>query len=201
TAILNNFKDLPFATEEDLNIVHHKPFNICYFSRIEPEKGVEDIINVLEQINKVEMKYKLTIYGVVRPNYKANFLSLVEKHSDYVEYAGVIKYDQSVETIKNYFFQIFPTRYATEGIPGSIIDSYYAGVPIVSARWNSFDEIIDEGTTGLGYPLRNTEALQALLEKVIEKPQIIINMKRSCQQKANEYSKDSFLQVLTQHFL
>lgn len=201
TAILNNFKDLPLASDEDLNKVHEKPFNICYFSRVEPEKGVEDIINVLEDINKEEIKCKLTIYGVIRPNYKEDFLTLVAKHSNYVEYAGVIKYDQSVTTIKDYFLQIFPTRYATEGIPGSIIDSYFAGVPVIAARWNSFEEIIAEGQTGLGYPLKDSKALQTLLEKVIEEPQIISDMKRNCQQKASEYSKDHFLQVFSEHLL
>lgn len=201
TTILNNFKDLPFASPEDLKKEHAVPYNICYFSRVEPEKGVEDIINVLAKINKDKLLYKLTIYGVIRPNYKEAFLALVEKHKEYVEYAGVIKYDQSVNTIKDYFLQIFPTQYPTEGIPGSIIDSYYAGVPVVAARWNSFHEIINEGETGLCYSLGNLDELGKTLLEVIEEPNIITNMKGNCQQKAHEYSKEHFLATFPQHFL
>ena len=49
--------------------------------------------------------------------------------------------------------QIFPTRFTTEGIPGSIIDSYYAGVPVLASKWNSFDDVIEDGKTGVGLSL------------------------------------------------
>ena len=53
-------------------------------------------------------------------------------------YCGIKDPKDSVKTLKNYFALVFPTRFYTEGIPGTIIDAYYAGVPVIASKWESF---------------------------------------------------------------
>ena len=64
----------------------------------------------------------------------------------------------SVDVLKSYFFLLFPTKCPGEGIPGTIIDAYAAGLPVVSSLYPNFAEIIDEGVTGLGYEFDNVDA-------------------------------------------
>jgi hypothetical protein len=53
--------------------------------------------------------------------------------------------------LKDYFALLFPTHFYTEGIPGTVIDAYAAGIPVISAKWESYSDVIDEGVTGIGY--------------------------------------------------
>ena len=57
--ILRNFKDIK-PLKEELNMDIVKPLNICTFSRVMKEKGIEDIVNAVKEVNE---KYKKTMYG------------------------------------------------------------------------------------------------------------------------------------------
>ena len=100
--------------------------------------------------------------------------------------------------LKNYYALLFPTRFFTEGIPGTVIDAYAAGVPVVSARWESFADIIDDGVTGIGYTIENTDELIALLENVSSFTQLIDSMRKNCLIKAAEYLPKNALNILVE---
>lgn len=76
--------------------------------------------------------------------------------------------------------QIFPTHYSTEGIPGSIVDSYAAAVPVVASKWNSYDDIVAEEKTGLGYEIGNISELTMRLQELCEDRSKLIRMAESC---------------------
>ena len=81
---------------------------------------------------------------------------------------------------------MFPTLFYTEGIPGTILDAYAAGVPVLASRWESFSDVIDE-RTGIGYKFGNVIELRNVLEKINCKPQVIIEKKGKCIERAKEY--------------
>ena len=65
--------------------------------------------------------------------------------------------------LKNYFLLAFPTKFYTEGIPGTILDAYAAGVPVIASKWESFFDVIEEGKTGIGYEFDNQKELEKIL--------------------------------------
>lgn len=188
--IMNNFKNLKAVCEEYLNYYIEEPYKLCYFSRIVKEKGIEDAINSVISINETLERevFLLDIYGYIDDSYKDNFDEIMKECPSYIKYYGVVSPDESVDTIKKYFMQLFPTKFSTEGIPGSIIDSYFAGVPVLASKWNSFHDVIEEGKTGLGYIFGSSEDLVSRLIEVINNPQMIINMKCNCLEKSKEYA-------------
>ena len=80
--------------------------------------------------------------------------------------------------IKGYYMLLFPTHFTTEGIPGTIIDSYAAGVPVIASKWDGFNDVIDNGVTGIGYQCLHNECLQAAIEDAIKSPNKIKEMKK-----------------------
>lgn len=190
--IMNNFKRLEVVSEEWLNYKHEKPYKLCYFSRIVAEKGIEDAINSVISINETygQEIFLLDIYGFIDDSYKDNFDKVMKESPSYIKYCGIVSPDESVDTLKKYFIQLFPTKFKTEGIPGSIIDSYYAGVPVLASKWNSFHDVIEEGKTGFGYELGNIKDLEARLGEIANYPQRVIDMKVNCIKKSKEYSSD-----------
>ena len=82
---------------------------------------------------------------------------------------------------------LFPTRFFTEGIPGTIIDAYAAGIPVISARWESFSDIVEDGVTGVGYEFNSQDALTDLLDEIAINPQKLNALKVNSLKKAQDF--------------
>ena len=175
-----------------------EPYKLCTFSRVIQEKGIEDaiksVISVNEQLRRTV--YTLDIYGPVDQNQTEWFDKLQNSFPKYIKYKGVIESSKSVEVLKDYFALLFPTHYYTEGIPGTVIDAYAAGVPVISSKWESFSDLIDDGITGIGYAFDNTDELTKLLLCMAEQPQIILNLKRACIAKAEKFTPETVVDIL-----
>lgn len=191
--ILQNFKRLNPVNKSLLQKTE-LPVRLCYFSRILKEKGIEDAIAVVERINRNGHMCDFDIYGPVIDEYKEQFETLMEGTPDSINYKGVIMPSDSTNVLKKYDLQLFPTRYKTEGIPGSIVDSYFAGVPVVASRWNSYDDIIAEGETGVGFHIHDLDDFYAVLSRIIQDRDSIDRMKIACIDKAKEYMPETVMQ-------
>lgn len=196
--ITPNCKDLNILKESQLVYHNSEPYKLCTFSRVMKEKGIEDAVNAVKLVNEHfgRTVYALDIYGQVDSEQMEWFERLKSKLPDYVKYRGVVPFDQSVEVIKEYFALLFPTGYFTEGIPGTIIDAYAAGVPVISSEWESFSDVVDDNVTGIGYAFGDNNELQMVLENIAAKPKIIQDMKFACIKKAKEFTPEAALDVL-----
>ena len=196
--IMPNCKRLKILSEEELVYSTQEPLALCTFSRVMKEKGIGTIVDVIKRINDASGRtvYRLDIYGQVDKEQEEWFEELKKTFPSYVSYGGVVPFNESVDTLKNYFALVFPTHFFTEGIPGTIIDAYAAGVPVISAKWESFPDVIDEGSTGFGYEFDNTEELFSLLMDVLNKQDILNNMKKTCIERSKSYTKANALKPL-----
>jgi glycosyltransferase involved in cell wall biosynthesis len=196
--VMPNCKELTLLQEEALKPATCAPFKLCTFSRVMQEKGIEDAVNAVKAVNEASGKtiYTLDIYGQVDANQTQWFAELQKTFPDYIRYGGLVPFDKSVEVLKDYFALLFPTRFFTEGIPGTVVDGYAAGVPVISARWESFADVIDDTVTGYGYPFGDTGALTDLLQKAAADPAMINSLKTNCLKKANDYTPDKEIAIL-----
>ena len=200
--VVPNCKNLKVLQENELIYPTEKPYKLCTFSRVMKEKGIETAASVIDKING-ELGYKaytLDIYGQVDASQTEWFKSFEESLSDSVRYCGCVSADKSVEVLKSYFALLFPTHFYTEGIPGTVIDAYAAGIPVISAKWESYFDVIDDGVTGIGYEFDNIEQLEELLLDAIADPDRLLNMKKDCIQKANDYIPSNALRVMVEKF-
>ena len=188
--VMPNCKDIKILNEDELIYSNSEPYRLCTFSRVMKEKGIEEAINAVTFINRLYGRtvYTLDIYGQVDPNNKEWFCDILNNLPSYIQYKGFIPYDKSVEELKSYFALLFPTLFYTEGIPGTVIDAYAAGVPVISSKWESFSDIIDDGVTGMGFGFNCMDEFHNILMTVAETPEILNRMKVNCLQKASEYS-------------
>lgn len=187
--VIPNFKELKPLKESDLSSYNKAPLKLCTFSRVMKEKGIETAIDVVIEVNrKLGFEaYSLDIYGQIDENNKVWFEEIQKKFPEYISYKGYTDSKKSVEILQNYFALVFPTHFYTEGIPGTIIDAYFAGIPVIASKWESFSDVIDEGKTGLGYKFDEVKELEKILIKISKDPKLICDMKSSCLKKTNEY--------------
>lgn len=196
--ILPNFKDIPILTEDELVYPTGEPYRLCTFSRVMKEKGIEDAVEAVKAVNEKYGRtvYILDIYGQVDAEQTKWFEDLKASFPDCVRYKGSVAYDKSVEVLKDYFALLFPTRFYTEGIPGTIIDAYAAGVPVISAKWESFADAVEDGITGIGYDFGIRNELLQILCEIAVMPTIISEKKKNCIASAKEFSPDSVMQEI-----
>ena len=187
-SVVNNFKDLIPLKPKDLVYQTSQPFSFCIFSRICEEKGITDAILTLQKINVQRIKATLDIYGPIQENYRHDFMKLINDHRQYVSYKGIIKSENSVNVIKNYFMLLFPTRFYTEGIPGTIIDSYFAGVPVLYSEWKSCFDVLSENT-GVKFEFKSNVSFEKNLLYCINHYEYINSLKLNCLKAAKMYEK------------
>ena len=201
--VMPNFKKLNILKESQLIYQHSEPYKLCTFSRVMKEKGIEDAVSAVKIVNTYfgRTVYTLDIYGQVDSEQTEWFERLKTSLPEYVSYCGIVPFSQSVDVLKSYFALLFPTGFFTEGIPGTIIDAYAAGIPVISTKWESFSDIVDDGVTGIGYSFGNNNELCAVLENIATKPQIIYDMKKSCISKAKAFTPEIAIDVLMKEFL
>ena len=198
-----NSKELPAIKQSSATRNHEQtlPMKLCIFSRVMQKKGIVDAISVIKDINDKADKtvYTLDIYGPVDVNETEWFQQLMATFPPYISYKGCVPYTESVNTLKNYFALVFPTRFYTEGIPGTIIDAYAAALPVVAARWESFDDVIYEGKTGYGYKFGDIAEFHRLMDEIASCPQKITELKSQCLKKAKLFTPHDTIKVLLPH--
>lgn len=196
--VMPNCKNLKILKPEELVYPESLPYKLCTFSRVMKEKGIENAVNAVKQINEEMGKtaYTLDIYGQVDPGQSQWFDDLKASFPPYVNYCGVVNYDKSVDVLKNYFALLFPTHYYTEGVPGTIIDAYAAGVPVISAKWESFADVIDDKQTGFVYEFGSESGLVKILHSVVSSPKLIDEEKLNCIAKARLYLPENVISIL-----
>lgn len=187
--ILPNCKNLDIISKNELNNIIHFPLKLCTFSRVIKNKGIEDIIRAVSIVNNSLKNnvFNLDIYGQISLDYSEEFNILLKNVPSYIQYKGEVDFNHSVEVLKQYDALVFPTKFYTEGIPGTIIDAFAAGLPVISSKWESYSDLIDD-QVGIGYEFNDINGLINILYTIQLNPEILINMKKNCIARAQDYT-------------
>lgn len=200
--VMPNCKDLRILSKDELVYNFSQPHKLCTFSRVMKEKGIQDAVDAVIEVNRIfgKIVYELDIYGQIDTKQLDWFEKMKCSFPSFIRYNGVIASDKSVEVLKQYFALLFPTKFFTEGIPGTIIDAYAAGIPVISARWQSYFDVVIDGVTGIGFEINDFCSFVSIMQKVAENPNSILSLKEACLVKAKDFSIENSLKPL-QNFL
>ena len=195
--VMPNCKKLTVLSENELVYPNGTPLKLCTFSRVMKEKGIEDAVNAVTSVNKVFgcNIYSLDIFGQVDENQTEWFENLRKSFPDYISYKGLVPFEKSVETIKNYFALLFPTFYEGEGFAGTLIDAFSAGVPVIASDWKYNSEIVNENV-GFLYKTGNQKEFENILKSAAENPSQVIKKKKLCLKEAEKFRPDEAVKIL-----
>lgn len=199
-SVVRNFKNLDVLTPDKMEYIVSEPFPLCTFSRVEELKGIPNIVHAVKKVNKIcgRTVYTLDIYGKVMNHYEEDFDKLKMEFGTAIRYRGVVDYNKSVETLKHYYLLVFPTRYYTEGIPGTLLDAFSAGVPVLSAEWESCHDIMNENV-GIIYSFDNDDALVDALLYAANNPSAVNRLKEACLLEAKKYTPNEVINEIAKY--
>ena len=191
--VMPNFKRLTITNKKAIGF--QEPYCFCIFSRVMKEKGIEDAIDAIERINREAGKEvcRLDIYGRIDEQYEKRFEEILNQVTDSIQYKGVVSYDNSVETIEKYYALLFPTYWDGEGFPGTIVDAFSAGLPVIATDWNCNGEIVRNKINGIIYPNEEIENLVEAIEWLIKNKGSVYQMKEQCTVAAQNYQPDEYI--------
>lgn len=196
--ILSNLKRLKTRKSKDIILNEDKKIKLCVFSRINKEKGIEDAIEAVKLANqKLNGKYiTLDMYGLVPDSYKERLQELIEENKGLIEYKGIVYFNKTVETLKEYFALLFPTYYYGEGFPGNVVDAYNTGLPIIATDWLYNAEIIKNGVNGILVPIKNPEAISDAILNLYNNRELAVEIGLNNIEASKEYKPDKVLKEL-----
>lgn len=175
-----------------------RPLKLVFYSRVMPEKGVEEAILAVAKLNQPcpdEPRVTLDVYGPIVGRYKERFQSLL-RTAPSARYGGVLPPDQAPQTLRAYDLMLFPTYYEGEGFPGAVLDSFIAGVPVIASDWKYNREIIADGKTGVFCHIRCVKDIAARVQAFIDNPERVLPMRRHCVEQALKHHVNIAVQQL-----
>lgn len=148
-----NVRRAPFEQQNNMNDFKKK---FVFISQVTREKGILEIIKASDLLPS---EYTIDIYGPIKDNAIPADLFLHSK----ANYKGALMPGEVTSTLKEYDVLILPTYYKDEGYPGIIIEALSLGIPVISTRFRSIPEIIDEKNGILVEPKDHLDLHRAIL--------------------------------------
>ncbi|MBE6593914.1 MAG: glycosyltransferase [Ruminococcaceae bacterium] len=200
--VVPNCKKLGILSSGELVYPEDTPYRLCTFSRVMKEKGIGTAMDAITRVNERlgYVAYSLDIYGQVDAGQTEWFEELKGRSPEYVRYCGCVDANESVAVLKDYFALLFPTHFYTEGIPGTVIDAYAAGIPVISAKWESYSDVIDEGVTGMGYTFDAVDELEEILVRAAEDKELLLSLKENCIKRAEDFLPSAAIKAMLENF-
>lgn len=163
----------------------------CTFSRVMAEKGITDAAEAIAALAARGVPCELDIYGAVDVAYRGTLELLLEKHAGTVRYCGTVDSEKSVQTLCDYDALLFPTRWSGEGFPGTVLDAFAAGLPVLASDHNANRELIEDGVCGLIYPGKHAKTLADAVLWAAENREALHAMRLACRKTYDLYTPEA----------
>ncbi len=172
-----------------------QPARVCIYSRIVKEKGIEDGMEIIRLANEKMggQVFELDLYGKVGAEFESAFVALTERNKGFVHYRGVKNVGEEEQVLPFCFALLFPSYYQGEGMPGTVLDAFAWGTPVIANDWKYIKEMIVHEENGLVYPFRDVKAAANELCRLYTDEELYGTLVRGCEASAQKYSADVVL--------
>ena len=161
-----------------------------FLSRVHPDKGVKEIVDACEKLNKsgYGKKYYVDFYGAFDTDYWQEFSTLIAPFEN-VHYKGYLNLmnESGYDSLSSYDVMLFPTYWDGEGFPGIAIDAYMSGLPIIASDWSMNTEVVEDGKTVFIIPTHNSAALASKMRGFIDGDYNLAQLRENCLKRAKRY--------------
>lgn len=195
--LMKNFKCLKAIGLSEKVRFSCAPFRFCTFSRVIEQKGISDAIRVIKELNE-DAGFEictLDIYGTIDSSYELQFDQIMNTAKS-VKYCGIVGSEKAVEVLSQYYCLLFPTKYQTEGIPGTIIDGFAAGLPVICSDWKRCRQIVEDGVTGIVFAFNDLNDFKRCVRYSIENSEFIEGMRINCVNEFHKYKPEVAIKPL-----
>ena len=181
---------------------HHEEgkLKLVFMARILKMKGLDLVFKLGDEIQRRGLQEHITIdfYGP-RQNEDDDvdyFNSNLAKYG-FMRYKGLLKPTDIYCTLEQYDAMLLPTHFYTEGMPGSILDAYISGIPVIVTKWKYASEFVDDGKSGMIIPFEDDgSALVEAVLKLYDDTVLLNRMKLAAREQWRSFSSERAFELL-----
>lgn len=173
-------------------------FQVLFIARVTKLKGVDLLFEFENYLAKEQLSLQglsINIAGPIDPNYKQEFIAQLNR-SKLCHYIGIVPHDKVYEIINGNDVVVLPSRYPGEGMPGTIVDSYMASVPVIVSNWRYLPEFVDHNVTGFVFDLNSPSDFYSKIVSLYYDREKLNELKQNASRKRLEFIDKSALALL-----
>ena len=167
---------------------------IVFLSRINKKKGLDFLFNLSGRFSYND-NVELMCFGPVNEEDRAYFESELVKYPN-LKYGGLVSFENVIKLLSTFDMFIFPTKYYTEGLPGVIVEAYFAGIPVIATNWKYASEFIIDGKSGFICEWEDFEDFYRKVNILVENPNRLKEMKEFAKAYGKNYSEVGAWEIL-----
>lgn len=180
----------------------HDKLKVVFFARINRMKGLDMIFAFADYVVEHNLSNKITIdfYGPIEKSDELYFFANLAKYN-FINNHGVLQPTEISSELNNYDVLVLPTHYYTEGLPGSIVDAYIAGLPVVVTKWLHATEFVEDNKTGFIIPFENSQvAFNDSIMKLYEDRDLLMQMKHAANERSRDFCAENAWKIVASIF-
>lgn len=198
--ILTNFRSYEYIPTITKKSEFDVQFKLVFMARITRAKGVDTIFDVAERLDVNGIHdVMISFYGNIDPEYEAEFYLKLKKLSKICSYGGLVQPYDVYATLNKYDLLLLPTFYEGEGFPGSIVDAYKAGIPVIVSRWKDLPEFVEDSKTGYIVEPNNPGQIYDIIFDLKDMHEKLYELKRNAFAKSMEFGIETAWQTLKKY--
>ena len=168
---------------------------ILFLSRIIKEKGVFELIEAFEKINKKLKNIELIIAGDGEAFKELQ--SSVNKQKN-IKLTGYVEGDKKIALLSDADIYILPSY--TEGLPISVLEAMLFGLPVITTKVGGLKRFFQEAKMGYFIEPKSSQSIENTILKILENKTILEEMSNFNYQYAQKYlTNDVIAQNLSKH--
>lgn len=148
-----------------------RPLSIGYIGRLEPEKGLKNLMDAQKKIFAMEGDIKL-LYGGEGSlkEYMERFV-IRNGFNKFVEFPGWISRNELPIYLNKFRLLILPS-YVFEGLPNIILEAMACGTPVLATPVGAIPDVIIDGKTGFIMENNTPECIAESVKRALSCPEL-----------------------------
>ena len=194
---LPNCVDLSDAAAFEKEQVLHdesKPLRIGYLGRIEPNKGMTELLVACQKLKKEKYPFKLVIAG--KEQTEGEYLPQFDQClGDCFEYAGLVSGKSKCDFLRSLDAFILPTYF--EGLPMSLLETMSYGVTPVVTPVGSIPQVVKDGVNGMFITDHDSDSIVSAIKRLDEDRSILRKLGVAARETIfNQFSPEKYVEKL-----
>jgi glycosyltransferase involved in cell wall biosynthesis len=157
---------------------------LLYLGRLELEKGVEFIADVVASMQGGRVELEVAGWGSLATELKSRYAD----HSS-IKLLGPVKGERKCKTLERCDVLVVPSN-CPEVFGVVIVEAFAHGKPVIASRIGGIPEIVHDGRTGFLLPPEDHRAWKKLVSSLEADRSVLTAMAGSCFDEAVLYSPD-----------
>ena len=200
----SHFNPILYSEESNLKLreelsIETSDFVFIFLGRIVKDKGINELVKAFKQLAEKHQQIKLLLvgyYDTSTAELLPETISEIEKNKNIItlEWQDDVRPFLSMSNVL-----AFPSY--REGFPNTVLQANAMKIPSIVADINGCNEIITDGVNGTIVPVKNVEALQNAMERLILDTNYYQHLVKNCRTSICEkYEQKDIWKLLLQEY-